>query len=208
MSDLDSAVNKANRALLITTMQRDIVGADGKGGSDGIVDADEQGIASIRSALTATAGVLTKARQAGLPIFYSAWGRPVNGTFANRHGPLFRWNNDSGMAIEGTRGHEFCDPVTPQPGELVLHCRTISAFAGSDLAARLTTSGIGTIVIAGIPTQWAVEGTVRDAADRGYKIVVLEDCCASGLTKRHAAAMDNIHHLASVTSSREFCETL
>ncbi len=84
--------------------------------------------------------------------------------------------------------------------------RAISAYAGSDLAARLTSRDINTVVVAGIPTQWAVEGTVRDAADRVYRVVVLEDCCASGLMRRHAAATENIQRLAIVASSRDFCE--
>ncbi len=56
MPDLNLAIDKANSAFLVVHMQRDIFGADGKSGSDGIVDADEQGIASMRSALAATTG--------------------------------------------------------------------------------------------------------------------------------------------------------
>ena len=63
MTDLNLAIDKANSALLVIHMQRDIVGADGKGGSDGIVDADEQGIASMRSALAAGAGEKDKRRE-------------------------------------------------------------------------------------------------------------------------------------------------
>ncbi len=208
MPDPNLVVSKANSALLIVGMQRDVVGADGKCGSDGCVDADEPGIASMRSALAATAGVLAKARQAGLPIFYSAWGRPANGTFSGINGPFFKWANDCGKAIEGTRGYEFCDAVGPLPGEAVLNFRALSAFAGTDLASRLISRGINTIVVAGIPTQWSVEGSVRDAVDRGFNVVLLEDCCAASMTKNHYAAMEILRWLAIVMPSSEFSAPL
>jgi len=54
----------------------------------------------------------------------------------------------------------------------------VSAFSTTELAAFLDDRGIDTLVLAGIQTSGVVLSTVRDAADRDYRLLVLADCCA------------------------------
>jgi nicotinamidase-related amidase len=208
MTDQNLIIDRNCAAILLVHMQRDVVGGDGKGGQDGCVDTTDADIVKMRATLATAGEMLKEARRRNLPIFRSAWGREQNGTFANLHGPLYAWANQLNLVIRGTRGYEFCDEVAPLPGEPVLPCETISAFAGCHLSSLLTARGINTIAVGGIPTQWAVEGTVRDAADRGYRVIVLEDCCASGLEHRHRAAMEILRQLVAVMPFREFFAAL
>jgi nicotinamidase-related amidase len=61
------------------------------------------------------------------------------------------------------------------------------------------------LVLAGVATQFAVEGTAREAVDRGYRVVVLEDCCASRVREVHQFSIDRIlRSLCQVTTADRF----
>lgn len=64
--------------------------------------------------------------------------------------------------------------------DLFVEKRGISAFfpGSSDLADRLTERGVDTLVVTGTVTNVCVEGTVRDAAALGWRVVVAGDGCA------------------------------
>ena len=68
--------------------------------------------------------------------------------------------------------------VAPQAGELTVMKRRVSAFAGSDLAVVLSAFRIQHMVLTGIATSGVVLSTLREAADKDYKLTVLADCCA------------------------------
>lgn len=143
-------------------------------------------------AVARTAEVLTAARSAGITIVHvqHAWrgGHPD----VNPHTP---WQVDAkaaGRSTEGTWGIEFVDALTPCAGELVVRKRAVSGFAGTELDRLLHIHDISTLVIAGIVTNFAAEGTARDASDRGYRVIVLADCCESVTDEMHEFAITQI----------------
>jgi nicotinamidase-related amidase len=69
--------------------------------------------------------------------------------------------------------------VAPLPGETVLTKHYANAFRETDLAPRLEKLGVNTLVVCGMQTHMCVEAAVRYAADLGYKIVLVEDACAT-----------------------------
>lgn len=79
--------------------------------------------------------------------------------------------------------------VTPELGkkedELQVMKRRISAFAGSDLEVILRAWGIQHLVLTGIATSGVVLSTLREAADKDYKLTVLADCCADADEEVH-----------------------
>ena len=82
--------------------------------------------------------------------------------------------------------------------------RAVSAFAASDLEKILQASGIKTLVLTGVATNFVVEGTAREAADRGYNVVVVGDCCASMSQEAHDSALTTaLPFLATLTTSDE-----
>ena len=79
--------------------------------------------------------------------------------------------------------------------------RGVSAFYGSDLAALLATGGIDTLLLSGVATNFVVEGTAREAADRGYNVVIVGDCCASASQETHDAALNTTLPFLSTISN-------
>ena len=72
-------------------------------------------------------------------------------------------------------GSGFAPEVDPQPGDLEIVKRTVGAFGRSPLDEELQTRGIGTLVLAGIATNFGVESTGRSADDLGYETIYVTD---------------------------------
>jgi nicotinamidase-related amidase len=119
------------------------------------------------------------ARSAAIPVIYVIVGFrkgfPEVGTGGYNKGfSALR----QGPAIPGLENPEVDPVVTPQPGEIVVTKRRVSAFAGSDLEVILRAHRIDHLVLTGIATSGVVLSTLREAADRDYKLSVLSDACA------------------------------
>ena len=64
-------------------------------------------------------------------------------------------------------------------------------------------------MLTGVATQFAVKGTAREAVDRGYCVLVLEDCCASRLREVHQFSIEVIlRRLCEVTTAEGFIGAL
>ena len=101
-------------------------------------------------------------------------------------------------AIGNTRGnreHEILDELAPMPNELVLNKTTTGAFTSSPLDAALRTFGVEDLVITGISTNSCVETTARDAADRGYRCVLVDDACGAARPELHEATLVSFRRL-------------
>ncbi|MBV9731288.1 MAG: isochorismatase family protein [Verrucomicrobia bacterium] len=79
----------------------------------------------------------------------------------------------------GSPLYRFMDFVAPRPDEVVLQKTTISVFASTDLARRLTQWEINHLTVTGIQTEQCCETTTRDASDRGYQVDFVTDATLS-----------------------------
>lgn len=84
-----------------------------------------------------------------------------------------------------TREAEILDELRPEPTDLVLSKTTISAFTSTNLDTSLKALGVEYLVFTGVSTNVCVDTTARDAADRGYRCVVLDDACAAIYEKKY-----------------------
>ncbi|MDB5007789.1 MAG: isochorismatase [Mucilaginibacter sp.] len=75
--------------------------------------------------------------------------------------------------------------LEPLPSEVTIIKRRISAFAGSDFEVVLRALGIRHLVLTGIATSGVVLSTLREAADKDFRMTVLADCCADGDEEVH-----------------------
>jgi len=160
-------------------------------------------------AVARAAEVLAAVRRAGITVIHiqNAWrdGHPdVN--------PYTPWQADAkaaGRSTEGTWGIEFVEALAPLADELVVRKRGVSGFAGTELDRLLHVHDISTLVIAGIVTNFAAEGTARDASDRGYRAILLADCCESVTDEMHQFAITQIlPAIGEVVTAADFTESI
>lgn len=89
----------------------------------------------------------------------------------------------------GTFEHGIIPEVAPIPGELVINKTSRSAFNSTAIERVLRNLGIETLIVAGVTTSSCVDTTARDAADRGFQTVVVEDATAEHDQASHEAAL-------------------
>jgi len=178
-------------ALVIIDMQRDFVDPGGFGellGND---------VTPLREVVSPLRSVLAAARAAGLHVIHTREGHRPDladcppSKLARGHlevgigdeGPMGR------VLVRGEPGHGIIDELMPLPGEAVLDKPGKGAFYATDLELMLRNQGITSLIVAGVTTEVCVSTTVREANDRGYECLVLEDCVASYFPELHAAAL-------------------
>jgi nicotinamidase-related amidase len=184
------------RALIALHYQNDICHRDGK-----IPFAiDRTGRMSSRF-LEASREALGRARQAGFVIAHVHIAFSPNYADLPRHGRLFRKVAELGAVKLGSWGAESYEGFEPRPGETCLIHKGNSAFFSTGLQTILEASAVSDLAVCGLATQFSVEHTVRDAADRGFQVTVLRDCCASANAEAAKAAFEVMSMLADVTDS-------
>ena len=93
--------------------------------------------------------------------------------YVGRAGPLGR------CLVRGEPGCDFVEEMQPQPGERVVDKPGFSAFYQTDLADHLSARKISHLIFLGVTYQCCVHSTLRDAVDRGFYCLTLDDCCAA-----------------------------
>ena len=162
-----------------------------------------------RSVLQRLAPVLDTCRARGVPVIYLTKGRHPSipqPDFA----PIYRMAGGDPTLVHGTWGAQVVDEIKPAEGDLVLpRFTSIDPSYGTELWAICESLGLRTLMLAGISTTLAVEGTARAAANRGLRVVVIEDCCASVPDEWHRFSVTNVLPLiADVCSSADVLTVL
>ena len=168
-------------ALVIIDMQRDFVDPGGFGEALG------NDVSLLRRAIAPTRRVLAAARKAGLLVIHTREGhRPDLADLPQSkklRGRLKAGIGDPGpmgrILVRGEYGHDIIDELKPAAGEPVVDKPGKGAFHATDLDAILTNRGIRQLVVCGVTTEVCVNTSVREANDRGYDCLVLEDCTGS-----------------------------
>ena len=195
-------------ALLIIDMQRDFVLPGGFGEALG------NDVSPLQATIGPTRRVLEAARKSAMMVIHTREGhRPdlsdcpptklVRGRGKTRigdPGPMGR------ILVRGEVGHDIVPELYPKAGETVIDKPGKGAFFATDLELILRNHGIDTLIVCGVTTEVCVNTTVREANDRGYRCVVLADCCASYFPEFHDMGLKMIKAqggiFGSVTSSR------
>jgi len=113
------------------------------------------------------------------------------------------------MWSKGEFEHEIIAELEPLQGELVIDKNSSSPFNSTGIDQLFRNLGIDTLVVTGIATDMCVETTSRDAADRGYNVIVAEDAVATFVEQHHYAALSGIARVfTKVWNTAEILGTL
>lgn len=149
---------------------------------------------------------ISAARLAPLPVIY------VGVSFRKGY-PEISPQNTSFSAIkassfsfqDGTSATHIHPAVAPQPADILVTKRRVSAFSGSDLEVVLRAQDIRHLVLCGIATSGVVLSTLREAADKDYKLTVLSDCCADSDEEVHRVLISKVFpRQAHVVTTQEW----
>ena len=96
------------------------------------------------------------------------------------------------ILVRGEAGHDIIPELYPQSGEVIIDKPGKGAFYATDLHAIMQNRGIRQLIVTGVTTEVCVNTTVREANDRGYDCLVLEDCVGSYFPDMHEAGLKMI----------------
>jgi biuret amidohydrolase len=201
-------------ALVIIDMQRDFLEPGGFGAALG------NDVTRLQAAVAPCRDVLAAARRLDMLVIHTREGHRPDLSDAPPHkvergdpknrigarGPMGR------ILIRGEPGHDIIAELYPLRDEPVIDKPGKGAFYQTDLELMLRNRGIDTLFVAGVTTEVCVNTTVREANDRGFRCVVLADCCASYFPEFHQAGLAMIKAqggiFGSVAGSRSLLEAI
>ena len=174
-------------ALLIIDMQRDFLEPGGFGESLG------NDVSLLRRTIAPTRRLLDAARGAGLRVIHTREGhRPDLADLAPakkaRGNPALAIGDRGAMGrllVRGEPGHDIIPELYPRPGEPVIDKPGKGAFYATDLDTILKHRGVKQLIVCGVTTEVCVNTSVREANDRGFDCLVLEDCVGSYFPEFH-----------------------
>lgn len=191
-------------ALLISECQQGMIVEEYRGARDELARQAEQ-----RGIVPAIAELAEAFRRAGQPVLHSHlvpradWsGFRVNCALA---GLLRR----ADLVCEGKPGAEPHPGLCPQPGDFVVRRPTgLTSFYGTEVDALLRAEDVRTVVVTGVSTNMAVFGSVLEAVNRGYSVVVPTDCIAGVGESQHVVQTQLLPLLATMTGRTEIISEL
>jgi biuret amidohydrolase len=182
---------RSRTALVVIDMQRDFVQPGGFGAALG------NDVSKLTPIIPNLAKLISAFRFHGLPVIHTREGHKPDLSDCppakrNRGECSLRIGDKGPMGrilIQGEEGHSIIPELAPLPFELVIDKPGKGSFYATPLQDRLHTMGITHLVFTGVTTEVCVQTTMREANDRGYECLLVEDCTESYFPHFKAATL-------------------
>jgi biuret amidohydrolase len=179
-------------AFIVIDMQRDFLDVGGYAATAGM------DVSALRKPIPHIKSLLDFARSCSILVVHTREGHRPDlsdclptklarsrnaGAEIGSAGPLGR------LLVRGEYGHDIIDELKPIFGEPVVDKSGYGAFHQTDLAQILEGRNVKRLYICGVTTEVCVHSTLREAVDRGFESVLVEDACGSAYTDLHNTAL-------------------
>jgi nicotinamidase-related amidase len=184
----------ATTALVLIDMQRDFIEPGGFGETLG------NDVSLLEAIVPATKATLLAWREAGGLVVHTREAHQADLSDCppakrNRGNPTLRIGDEGPMGrilVAGEPGNQIIDALAPIDGELVIDKPGKGAFYATGLHELLRQRGITHLLFGGVTTEVCVQTSMREANDRGYDSLLLEDCTESYFPAFKAATLDMV----------------
>ena len=187
----DFALQPGRAALVIIDMQRDFIEPGGFGDSLG------NDVSLLEAAIAPTRALLDAWRARGWPVVHTRESHAPDLSDCPpakrlRGNPSLRIGDVGPMGrllVRGSAGCEIVPALAPLPDETVIDKPGKGAFYATPLQAHLKALGATQLIFAGVTTEVCVQTTMREANDRGFEALLVEEAPASYFPSYKAAAI-------------------
>ena len=187
-------LDPAQTALVVIDMQRDFIEPGGFGASLG------NNVALLEAIIPTTASLIALFRRQGWPIVHTREAhRPdlsdCPPAKIARGKPGLRIGDTGAMGrilVAGEPGNQIVDALAPEDGEIVIDKPGKGMFYATGIHERLQALGISQLVFAGVTTEVCVQTSMREANDRGYECLLIEDATESYFPQFKATVIEMI----------------
>ncbi len=185
------AMPPSSTALVVIDMQRDFIDPGGFGASLG------NDVSRLAAIVPTVRRLLDLFRSKGWPVIHTRESHDADladcpPAKRTRGAPSLRIGDDGPMGrilVRGEPGNAIVPDLAPQPGEVVIDKPGKGAFYATALGEILRLKGITHLVLAGVTTEVCVQTTMREANDRGYDCLLIEDATESYVPAFKAATL-------------------
>ncbi len=188
------AFDPATTALVVIDMQRDFIEPGGFGETLG------NDVSRLHAIVPTVADLIRLCRDKGMAVIHTReCHRPdlsdLPPAKRNRGTPALRIGDAGPMGrvlVAGEEGAKIIPQLAPIDGELVIDKPGKGAFYATSLADHLAQEGISSLIFAGVTTEVCVQTTMREANDRGFDCLLIEDATESYFPAFKAATLEMV----------------
>jgi gluconolactonase len=200
----DFTLDPKRTALIIQDMQNDVIIEGGAFAESGSPEhAKEQNVVANSQKLA------DACRAKGVAVIHVHYIVEEGAPGLKVNAPLFQGLKEANALVRGSWGAAPAKGLEPKQGDFVVEKMRMSAWEGTKLEQLLVGLGLDTVIVTGAWTNMSIEHTSRTGADKGYNMVVPEDCCSTMNADWHNASINYaLQNVSTVTSSGEVIEAL
>ena len=184
--------NNQNTALLVMDMQTAVI----------------RGLSDYNDITSKVAKAIAFARSNNIPVLFAVVNFRPGMQEVSMNNKIFSASKQRAMSMTVNMDDvmKIDNTVAPTSSEIVIAKKRSSAFTGSDLEIVLRAQGIQHVILTGVATSGVVLSTLREAADKDYRITVLSDCCTDSDREVHKILIEKVFpSQAAVISLEAWC---